>query len=58
MVAAGQEITVTLKVPVKDLAYYDEKSSGWVVEPGKYKLMAGTSSQDIKTTETITVTQR
>jgi beta-glucosidase len=55
MVPAGQEVTVTLSIPVKDIAYYNEQSKKWIVEPGKYKLLAGTSSQDIKATETITI---
>jgi beta-glucosidase len=55
MVAPGETITVALKVPVKDLAYYDVKTSKWIVEPGKYKLLAGTSSRDIEQSGTITV---
>ena len=55
MVPAGQEVTVTLSIPVKDIAYYNEQSKKWIVEPGKYKLLAGTSSQDIKGAETITI---
>ncbi|MEO6330569.1 MAG: fibronectin type III-like domain-contianing protein [Ginsengibacter sp.] len=55
MIPAGGEVTVTLNIPVKDLAYYDEKSMKWVVEPGTYKLLAGTSSQDIRATETFNI---
>jgi beta-glucosidase len=44
-----------LSIPVKDLAYYDVKTSKWVVEPGKYKLLTGTSSRDIEQSGTITV---
>ena len=55
MVPAGKEVTVTLSVPVKSLAYYDEGKSKWVVEPGKYNLMVGKSSKDIKGTETINI---
>jgi beta-glucosidase len=40
--------TVTLAVPVKSLAYYDETKSGWTVEPGTYNLLLASSSQDIK----------
>jgi len=54
-VAVGETATVTLNIPVKDLAYYDVKTSKWVVEPGKYKLLAGTSSRDIEQSGTITV---
>jgi len=55
MIAPGQATTVSLTVPVKDLAYYDIKTSKWVVEPGKYTILAGASSRDIKGTASITV---
>ena len=58
MIAAGQQATVTLSIPVKSLAYYDEQNSKWVVEPGDYKLFAGTSSQDIKATLMISVNEK
>ena len=32
-------------IPVKDLAYYDEKS-GWTVEPTSYTLIVGQHSLD------------
>jgi beta-glucosidase len=54
-VAAGETVDVSLTIPVKDLAYYDVNGRKWVVEPGKYKLLAGTSSRDIKQTGVITV---
>ena len=55
MVAPGATANVTLSIPVKDLAYYNVKTSKWVVEKGKYKLLAGTSSRDVKETATITI---
>ncbi|MDP4150778.1 MAG: glycoside hydrolase family 3 C-terminal domain-containing protein [Bacteroidota bacterium] len=55
MIPAGQELAVTLKIPVKDLAYYDEKTAKWIVEPGPYSLLAGTSSADIRSTASFTV---
>jgi beta-glucosidase len=55
MVAPGTTAVVSMNIPVTDLAYYDVKTSKWVVEPGKYKLMAGTSSRGIKETAEITV---
>lgn len=54
-IGVGETATVILNIPVKDLAYYDVKTSKWVVEPGKYKLLAGTSSRDIEQSGTITV---
>ncbi|MGZ3778846.1 MAG: glycoside hydrolase family 3 C-terminal domain-containing protein, partial [Mucilaginibacter sp.] len=55
MIAPGQTADVSLTIPVKDLAYYDVKTSRWVVEPGKYKILAGASSKDIKGSASITV---
>ena len=54
-IAAGETTTVSLNIPVKDLAYYDIITKSWVVEPGQYKLFAGTSSRDIAQTTTINV---
>lgn len=39
---------VAMDIKVSDLAYYDVKTSKWVVEPGEYKLLAASSSKDIK----------
>lgn len=55
MIAPGETTSITLNIPVKDLAYYDVKTSKWIVEKGKYKLLVGTSSRDIKETDTITI---
>ena len=55
MVPAGKEVTVTLKIPVEFLAYFDEQSRKWVVEPGNYKVIIGASSRDIKSSDTINI---
>lgn len=47
-VGAGKSATVTIQVPVKELAYYDVTAKSWTVEPGKYTLNIGNSSRDIK----------
>jgi beta-glucosidase len=54
-IPAGQTATVTLSIPVKNLAYYDVASHSWKVESGTYKLLAGTSSRDIKQSFVVTV---
>ena len=46
-VKAGNSATVTIKVPVKELAYYDVAAKKWIVEPGTYTLKIGNSSQNI-----------
>lgn len=55
MVKAGASETVTIKVPVKELAYYDVKTKKWTVEPGNYTLKLGSSSRDIKKEVVVTV---
>ncbi|WP_224488750.1 beta-glucosidase family protein [Robertkochia flava] len=51
----GQEAVISMKIPVSDLAYWDEKASRWVVEEGRYEIRIGTSSRDIKTTTEISL---
>jgi beta-glucosidase len=54
-IAVGETIDVTLSIPVRDLAYYDVKTSKWIVEPGEYKLLVGSSSKNIEQSSTIIV---
>lgn len=54
-VKAGSLNTVTIKVPVKELAYYDVAAKKWTVEPGKYTLKLGNSSRDIKKEIVVTI---
>ncbi|MBP7507099.1 MAG: glycoside hydrolase family 3 C-terminal domain-containing protein [Prolixibacteraceae bacterium] len=44
----GQKGKVKIIIPVKDLAWYNEKISEWQVEKGNYKVMVGSSSRDIR----------
>ncbi|MCU4173916.1 glycoside hydrolase family 3 C-terminal domain-containing protein [Carboxylicivirga sp. N1Y90] len=46
----GETQTVQLEIPASALAFYDEKINDWNLETGKYSLMIGTSSRDIKET--------
>ena len=55
LVNAGKSQIVKIKVPVKELAYYDAASKSWIVEPGKYTLNLGNSSRDIKNKIEITI---
>ncbi|TDO98393.1 glycoside hydrolase family 3 C-terminal domain-containing protein [Flavobacterium sp. 245] len=54
-VKSGSSETVTIQIPVKELAYYDVSAKKWTVEPGKYTLKIGNSSRDIKTEIAITI---
>jgi beta-glucosidase len=42
--------TVELKITREQLASFDENAKRWIVESGEYKVLIGTSSQDIKQT--------
>ncbi|HEU4791284.1 MAG TPA: glycoside hydrolase family 3 C-terminal domain-containing protein, partial [Flavobacterium sp.] len=55
LVKAGNSQTVTIKVPVKELAYYNVETKKWTVEPGKYTLNVGSSSRDIKNKIDVTI---
>lgn len=48
LVKKGQTTTVTIAVPVKELAYYNVGLKKWVVESGTYNFSIGNSSRDIK----------
>ncbi|QEE50869.1 glycosyl hydrolase [Flavobacterium alkalisoli] len=55
MIKAGNTEKVNIKVPVKELAYYDENSKGWVVEKGNYTFKLGNSSKNITQEVTVNV---
>lgn len=55
MVKTGSSQKVTLGIPVKELAYYNEAKKEWTVEPGKYTFKIGNSSRDIKQEVTVTI---
>lgn len=48
LIAPAQTARVSVDVPVNDLAYFDDTAKKWVVEKGDYKLLAGSSSRDIR----------
>jgi beta-glucosidase len=48
MIAPGKSIAVAMNVNINDLAYFDDKQSKWVTEPGEYRIMAASSSKDIR----------
>ena len=43
----GEEKTKTFRIDKRALAFYSEKSRNWVVEPGRFKILVGSSSRDI-----------
>ena len=48
MIAPAKIAIVSMDINVSDLAYFDKKLEKWVVEPGEYKAMAASSSNDIR----------
>lgn len=56
VVQPGQTVTVTMPVRVADLAFFDEASDRFVVDPGLYRLEVAASSGDIRGTADIAVT--
>jgi len=44
----GKTAVVSMNINVSDLAYFDDTQKKWVVEPGEYKIMAASSSKDIR----------
>jgi len=43
--------TVDFKLDKNALSFYSEKNNKWVAEPGKFKILIGSSSRDIKLTK-------
>jgi beta-glucosidase len=52
---AGESKTIAISIPVKNLAFFDDKIHEWVVEADKFTLHAASSSADVKSFTTINV---
>jgi beta-glucosidase len=52
----GESRSVTLEVPAAKLAFYDVSKHAFFVEPGRYQIMTGASSSDIRASGTVSVT--
>ncbi|HEY6915034.1 MAG TPA: glycoside hydrolase family 3 C-terminal domain-containing protein, partial [Paludibacter sp.] len=46
--SAGETRTVELEVKVQDMAFYNDKTHAWEVEPGEFVLCNASSSADVK----------
>jgi beta-glucosidase len=51
----GETKTVTLLLDQEALSYYDPDQNGWVVEPGEFEVLVGSSSRDIRLAERFTL---
>ena len=53
----GESETLTMQIPVRMLASFDEAGSQWLTEAGNYTFKIGSSSRDIRCTATAKVGQ-
>jgi beta-glucosidase len=53
----GEKQEVAFELPVSELSYYDIKSRSFKVEPGTVRIMAGSSSSDIRLTGSVEITE-
>jgi len=44
----GEKKTAAFKLPGEKLSFYDEKTHGFIVEPGAFDILVGSSSTDIR----------
>jgi beta-glucosidase len=44
----GETKTVTLKLGMRSLAYFDDAKIAWVADAGKFEVLVGSSSEDIR----------
>ena len=51
----GEKKTITLTLATEKLAFWDEKTHGFVVEPGAFDVMMGASSADIRLKDQVEV---
>jgi beta-glucosidase len=51
----GETQTVTLTLGPRAFAYYDPDARGWRVAKGRYELLVGSSSRDIRLTGSVEV---
>lgn len=55
---SGEEKEITVKLNRNDFTYYNTALHSWVVENGTYKIMIGSSSQDIRLEDNIIYNQK
>ncbi len=55
MLNAGDNQQMKIKLPVKEWAFFNDKTQKWEVEPGKFIIQVGSSSADIRQKVTVSV---
>lgn len=53
--APGETQDVTFEIDREALAYFDPEAHEWVVEPGEFEILVGSSSADIRSKKSFTV---
>jgi len=52
---AGEERAVSFQLTKRDFAYYDTFRHDWIVNPGKFEILVGSSSQNLPLRQTLEV---
>jgi beta-glucosidase len=55
---SGESTEVTIEVPTKRLRYWDTEKKQYVVEPGKYEILVGAASDDVRLKLPMTITAK
>ena len=55
VIPKGREKKVSLTINMEDLKYWDDKLNGWTIYPGSYRILLGSSSEDVKLSSFINV---
>lgn len=55
---SGESKTVSFTIPAKDLAFWDVNTKSFVVEPGAFDVMIGSSSEEIMSTGRFSVLEK
>ncbi len=53
--AAGESKTVTIELGPRSFAYYDAAAKAWRVAGGRYEVLVGASSRDIRLSDTVSI---
>ena len=53
----GEKKMVELEINQADLSFFDEASNSWVAEPGEFKVLVGSASNDIRLEDTFNLTE-
>ncbi|MCR5709153.1 MAG: glycoside hydrolase family 3 C-terminal domain-containing protein [Bacteroidales bacterium] len=52
---SGESCKVELEIPIEELRFWNEKTSGWDLDHGRLQLLLGSASDDIRQTAEVTI---